>query len=411
MAFDKDVPLAANQIAADLAAMNANWEFTAPGVVTTAGDIVYASAAATMARLAKSAGKVLVSGTAPSWGSLHNRNLLINGCQRHAQRGESGAAVFDATTNTKNNDDTYLLDRMLLLSDGDDIVDVTQETLGGVNSQEHYVRLDVETTGKKFAYGQIIENKNCKSIIGGVASASVELRVSDASKLSDIRVVVLSWDNGIDVLTSDWISAWEAQGVVPTPIANWTAENVATDLGVTTSFVKYKIENISIDAAGADNVAMFIYSNAVGDNDTAGIFLEIANMQLEQGAVTTDFEYLDIGHSLSLAQRYYNKSYNISTAPGEAVTEGMHAISIAAVNNSDHALYHSAGYPVSMRGVPTIVLYDSAGASGKVNMDAGAGISGTADFVGDSGFRASGTNGTTDINRTLNYHYTADVEL
>lgn len=52
------------------------------------------------------------------------RNHLINGAMMVAQRGTS----FTSTTTPANNDDTYLLDRWILLSDGNDIVDVTQAT-------------------------------------------------------------------------------------------------------------------------------------------------------------------------------------------------------------------------------------------------------------------------------------------
>ncbi len=207
-------------------------------------------------------GQVVVgSGTGPlTVGNVPMpKNLLINGCMRHAQRGASGSAVFDATTAPLNSDDTYLLDRWILLSDGNDACDVTQQTLGGVSGQEAYVRLDVETVNKKFGLLQIIENKNCKGIIGSTASLSMELKVTNATKLSDIRAAIFSWDNGIDTPTSDLVSAWAVEGTIITPIANWTAENVAVDLNVTTSWVRYKIENISIDSAGADNVAVFIY--------------------------------------------------------------------------------------------------------------------------------------------------------
>lgn len=71
MAFNKNVPLAANQISADLVAMNANWELTATGVVTTAGDIVYATADEVLARLAigtyKQVLKTNAAGNAPEW--------------------------------------------------------------------------------------------------------------------------------------------------------------------------------------------------------------------------------------------------------------------------------------------------------------------------------------------------------
>ncbi len=376
-----------------------------------AGDIFYDDGSA-LVRIAKSDGQMLFSGSVPSYGSLHKKNLLINGCQRHAQRGASGSASFTSGTTPANSDDTYLIDRFLLLSDGNDIVDVTQQTLGGVNSQENYVRLDVETTGKKFAYGQIIENKNCKSIIGGTASASVELKVTNVAKLSDVRVVVLSWDNGIDTPTSDWVSAWEAQGTVPTPIANWTAENVATDLNVTTSWVKYKVENISIDSAGADNVAMFVYSNAVGDNDTAGIFLEIANMQLEEGAVTTDFEYRDAGHELSLCQRRYNKTYDQNVVPGTADTDGTIYFAATAVASADHDVAVSVLFPVTMASTPTIVIYDAAGTAGKVTMADGDNRAATAARVGFNGIGSiNATNGAVNTTRLLQFHITADGEL
>ena len=71
MAFDVNTPLAANHIAADLAAINANWELTAVGVVTTAGDTVYATASKVLTRLAIGAANlkqfVNAAGTAPEW--------------------------------------------------------------------------------------------------------------------------------------------------------------------------------------------------------------------------------------------------------------------------------------------------------------------------------------------------------
>ena len=248
-------------------------------------------------------GQVVVgSGTGPlTVGNVPMpKNLLINPQGEHAQRGASGSATFDATTNTLNSDDTYLDDRWLLLSDGNDVVDVTQQTGGGVSGKEPYIRYDVETAQKKFGRFQIIENKNCKSILGDVASVSVEIKVSNATKLSDIRMAIFSWSSTVDSVTSDLVATWEAEGAIIIPAANWTAENVATNLSVTTSWVKYKVENISIDTASAANVGVFVYQNNVATNDTTGVFLEITNVQLEKGAIATAFEYRDVGYELGL---------------------------------------------------------------------------------------------------------------
>ena len=338
------------------------------------------------------------------------RNLLINGGQRQAQRGESGSATFDATTSPLNSDDTYLLDRFYILSDGNDIIDVTQQTLGGVSGQEAYVRLDIETAQKKFAYCQIVENKNLKGVIGQTASVSAEIQVSNATRLSDIRMVVLSFNEGIDTVTSDWVSAWAAEGAVPTPIANVTAENVAADLSVTTSWVRYEIENISIDTAGTDNVAACIYQNNVATASATGDFLEITNFQLEKGAVSTDFEYRDVGHELSLCQRYYAKSYAQGVVPGTATADGTIEFSMDGLTNADYNAFLSASFPVTMAGAPTVTTYDEAGTSGKWSATAD-GLAATVQDNVDSGFTVTGARGTASTTKKMAFNYTAEIEL
>ena len=338
------------------------------------------------------------------------RNILINGGFPHAQRGASGAASFTGATVPLNSDDTYLLDRWLLLSDGNDIVDVTQQSGGGVSGNEMYARLDVETVQKKFGLLQVIEGKNCKSIIGDTASLSFEAKVTNTSKLSDIRVVVVAWDGAVDTVTSDIISAWNAEGVRPTLVANWTAENIDTNLGVTTSWVKYEIPNISIDTASTTNVGIFIYQNNVATNDTDGIFLELTNVQLEAGNNVTNFEYRDVGHELRLCQRYYSKSYDQDIAPGTADNDGAVYAFLTGVANADHTVQVSETFPVDMRTVPTVTLYDNAGGSAQVSMTAGA-VAGVISNQGTRGFQGSGTNGAVATQRWISFHYTAKAEL
>lgn len=392
-------------------------EIATDAETVTGTDTARATTAANIT--AKMAAPGAIGGTTPATGAFTtikagnyaNKNLLINGGMTHAQRGASGSASFTDGTNTTNSDDTWILDRWLLLSDGNNIVDITQQTGGGVNGKEGYVRLDIETAAKKFAWCQIIENKNLKSILGGTASVSAEIQVSNATRLSDIRMVVLSWDSTADSVTSDWVSAWAAEGTVPTPAANWTAENVAADLGVTTSWVKYEIENVSIDTTNAANVCVCVYQNNVATASGTGDFLEITNFQLEKGAVATDFEYRDVGYELLLSQRYFCKSYDQVVVPATADGDGKIRLKINAVANSDHAVEIYARFPVDMRNVPTITSYDMAGASGKLTMVAGNNIAATVTAAGTGGFYNSGTNGVASTDRTLHFHYTAESEL
>jgi len=71
MAFTTNTPVATNQIANDLVAINANWELTAPGVAAAAGDIIIATAANVVGVLSIGAagGMLMVNSgaSAPEW--------------------------------------------------------------------------------------------------------------------------------------------------------------------------------------------------------------------------------------------------------------------------------------------------------------------------------------------------------
>lgn len=230
---------------------------------------------------------------------LTSANAIINGDFRIAQRGAS----FTAATTPANNDDTYTLDRWILLSDGNDIVDVTQAAdvpTGALNS----IGLDVETIQKKFGILTVLEQRDSVGMIGGVASLSFKARVTDITKLDNIKAAVLSWDGTADTVTSDVVSAWNAADTTPTFAANWTAENTPANLSVTASWATYKIENIAIDTPSPNNIAVFIWSDAVADNDTLGTFLHVTDVKLEHGPFATPYRHRPYGLELSLAQRY-----------------------------------------------------------------------------------------------------------
>ena len=222
------------------------------------------------------------------------RNLIINGDMTIAQRATS-------FTSGSNNNDAYTLDRFYILSDGNDIIDVTQSTevpSTALNS----IALDVETVNKKFGIAQIIENKNCTGLIGNTVTLSFEAKVSATTKLDNVKAAIVAWDGTADSVTSDIISAWGAEDTNPTLIANATYENTPANLNVTTSWAKYSVSG-TVDTSGAKNIIVFIWSDVT--DTTAGDFLYITNVQLELGSTASDFEHKSFGEELVLCQRYY----------------------------------------------------------------------------------------------------------
>ncbi len=222
------------------------------------------------------------------------KNSIINGDMRVSQR----ATAWDAGgTNPPNNDDVYVLDRWVLLSDGNDIVDVTQTTTVPTASFNS-IGLDVETIDKKFGILQVIEEKNCYHMAGENVSFSFQAKVTSAAaaKLDNIKAVVLTWGGAADTVTSDVVNAWNGEDTTPTWAANWTARNTPANLGVTTSWVKYEIPSIAIPA-GEPNVAVFIWSDAFCG--TLAEFLHITDVQLEVGNSVTTYDVRSIEEELN----------------------------------------------------------------------------------------------------------------
>ena len=210
------------------------------------------------------------------------RNAIINGDFRVAQRGTS----FTGATVPLNSDDTYLLDRWVLLSDGNDIFDVTQSTEAPTNGL-YSCALDVETTNKKGGILQIIERKNCIGLIGQQVTFSFWAKVSATTKLDNVKCAILAWSSTADTVTSDVVSAWGVEGTNPTLATNWTYENTPANLSVTTTWARYTV-TATIDTASTTNIAVFIWSDVT--DTTAGDFLYVTDAQLERGSVATPFE-------------------------------------------------------------------------------------------------------------------------
>lgn len=316
------------------------------------------------------------------------RNLLINGDFRIAQRG----TTFDAATTPANNDDTVLLDRGILLSDGNDIVDVTQETSVVPTGSYAAWRFDVETANKKFGYFQILEARDAAALIAGVGSLSFKARRTGTS-IANLRGALLAWDSTADSVTSDPVSAWEAAGTNPTLVANWTYENTPVSLAaLTTSYQTFKIENVSIDTASAANIGLFIWSDDL--TTTVGDFLYIADIQVDRGPNATPFQRRSHAEELALCQRFFCKTFPQGVAPAQNVGDEIGTIhAVVQVANTAGRCSAYWGFPVTMRATPTLTYYSPGAASADWwNVIATAQASGTAASLG------AGDRGVTIVN-------------
>lgn len=290
------------------------------------------------------------------------RNMLINGCMRVVQRGTS----FDSTTLYPNNDATYLLDRWYILSDGNDVVDVTQQTdAPSLIATSKCIRLDVETANKKFGIAQKIEADSCSQIIGGSVTLSFYAKVSATTNLDNVKCAIVSWSGTADSVTSDIVSAWEIEGTNPTLIANATYENTPANLGVTTSWARYTV-TAAVDTASTKQLVLFIWSDVT--TTSAGEFLYITGAQLEKGTSVTPFEFRPFSTELALCQRYFEKSYAASVTPGTSTTAGATALEVLADGTLTRLKLFRSGFAVHKRVSPDIKWYSETGTADSISV-------------------------------------------
>jgi hypothetical protein len=269
--------------------------------------------------------------------NLPNKNGIINGDFRVAQRGTS----FTSATTPPNSDDTYLLDRWILLSDGNDIVDVSQTVRATPNGSYAEMKAEVETANKQFGFLTILEAKDSARFIGKTVSLSFKARMAAADdNTHSLKAAILSWNSTADTVTSDVVATWQAS---PAYVANWTAENTPVSKTLTTTEQTLKVEGIAVDTASTKNIAVFIFCDQTdGVVDDAVI---ITDVQLEIGSKATDFEPKSYQQSLELCKRYC------------LIGGGGMAGSIYSASSSSPMVgAFSLVFQVEMRAAPTIVL-------------------------------------------------------
>jgi len=139
---------------------------------------------------------------------------------------------------------------------------------------------------------------------------------------------------------------------------------------------------------------------------TDGDAVIIKDVQIEEGAQATDFEFRHIGAEIELCERFYQKSYDLDTVP-YSITE-IGTVIESGVRN-DVNVTHGVSFLTTMRAIPTMVAYSGlSGNGGKIHNNGDkVGVVGN---IGHKGFdRITITSGNAAV--YAGYHYTADAEI
>jgi hypothetical protein len=108
------------------------------------------------------------------------------------------------------------------------------------------------------------------------------------------------------------------------------------------------------------------YYSATGATNvvaTSGATFYITGVQLEVGSSATGFEYVNYTTQLAMCQRYYQKSFDIGTAPVQNSGTYSGAIQYVVVVTGSVYYGQTVAFPVLMRTSPTITYYSPGAAT------------------------------------------------
>jgi hypothetical protein len=358
-------------------------------IVDAKGDLIAASAADTPARLAVgNNGETLVADSAATTGLrwqgnyAAGKNKIINGDFNIWQRG---------TTFTNLATNACTSDRWAVTS-VNSTVDVAQSSftagaapVAGYESQ-FFASVTADATDSDCRLQQRIEN--VRTFAGQTITVSFYAKSSITTDA--LRFVRVQQNFG-------------ATGS-PSAVVNNDSSAVTLSSAWTRYSFTFNVASISGKTITNGDFLGIIFGLKASTAQT----LDLWGVQVEAGSVATAFQTATgtLQGELAACQRYFQKSYLQSTAPGTATTDGVIWNWVGTAGTG--TLGTSVKLPVTMRIAPTLTIYDGSGNSAKCFRGAANKSVGT-----QTGSDGTITVFTTDATSSLEwyFHFVASAEL
>jgi hypothetical protein len=232
--------------------------------------------------------------------------------------------------------------------------------------------------------GQRIEQLNSYDLAGQTCTLSVNIANS--------LLTTVTW-------TASYATTADTFGTIGTPTKTQISTGTFT---VTSTLTQYTV-NIAVPAAATTGVEILLTVGA----QISGTW-SVGNIQFEPGTIATPYDRQIYSDQLAQCQRYYSKSYDITTVPGTVTNNGS-AWNYVSLTAAVGDIGVSIPLKVTMRTAPTVVWYSpDTGNSGVCGSQAGDKTA-NSQYVGSSSIAVYIT--ASNNNGQVRAHYTAAAEL
>jgi hypothetical protein len=336
-------------------------------------------------------GNVVASGNItasfiPTNGAFSFRNKLINGGFQINQRGEKAVA---------NSGINYTADRWVVMNAGSGLSATAGNTVSGGSTLSGYMLYVTGSWTNGITYvQQKIESYIARTLYNKAFTVSLKVYHNFGSN------------------TNFTLGAY-----TPTAQDNFASYNTALNTVTTTANTSaWTTITLTVPAQTASiNNGLMIQLNHVSNTVSSKTFY-VADAQVEEGEVATAFEHRPFGLELILCQRYYEKSYEYSIAPGINTGSGLASGALGQLpyNNGDfYTGYTPYSFKVSKRDRPTMAFFNpTSGAATFQNIS----VNSPDNTVGvrtlsSTGFSVYGVDSTLQLGNVYMVHWTASAEL
>ena len=214
------------------------------------------------------------------------------------------------------------------------------------------------------------------SVAGAGNLASIQQRIEGVQTFAGTTATLSFWAK-TDTAKNMAVEFKQNFGTGGSPSTQVTSINVTT-IALTTAWTKYffnvtvpSITGKTLGSDGNDYLGLIFWleagstynarTNSLGNQ--AGTF-EISHVQLEAGEIASPFEYRSVGEELALCQRYFQKNYDKDVFAGTSgISPNTNQGSWGRANTG--IIGFTTHFPVTMRGTPTLVVYDKNGNSNR----------------------------------------------
>ena len=338
--------------------------------------------------------------------ALSNRNIVINGAMKVAQRGTDVAWASNG----------YLaLDRFSTTNGNTAGRFSMKQTADGPSGFANCLEIDVTTADTSIAanehmlLGYKFEGQDLQQIAKGTADAK-QITISFYAKGNGNATYMC------ELFDRDNTRLIQQQFSVT---SSWNRVELTFAADTTGAFDDDNLHSLDVQFwlhAGSDFTSGTYIANTWGSqvyaNRAVGIssiysstsnYFRITGLQMEVGSVATPFEHESYGQTLAKCQRYYQKSYNIDVVPQTNNAAGRHYFYLSP-NTTSGNKGATVSFPVTMRASPSVTIYrESDGAAGVFSNGATANVI----TIGQRSFMAYANSTGQDFYA----HWVADSEL